>query len=108
MRRSAASAASPTVSGSSGSLWGAQSPNCAFVIGIDAATSTACSPPEEALADLDRALELEPDDVFALGGRGATYGRLNRYDEALADLDRALELEPGNALALMVRLELTS
>ncbi|MGW7093029.1 tetratricopeptide repeat protein [Streptomyces sp. NPDC054874] len=62
-------------------------------------------PPDEAsteeLADLDRAIELDPTDREALVQRGETYRLDDRYEEALADFDRAIELDPtdGDALA---------
>jgi tetratricopeptide (TPR) repeat protein len=56
--------------------------------------------PWQALADLNRALELEPGDAFALAARGDTLRQLGRSEEALADLNRALELKPNNAFAL--------
>jgi tetratricopeptide (TPR) repeat protein len=55
---------------------------------------------EEALDDLNRALELEPNNVHALWNRGEIYRLLGRYDEALDDLNRALKLEPNNVHAL--------
>ena len=43
---------------------------------------------DEAVADLTRALELDPASAFALRGRGNAYLLLDRYDEAVADFDR--------------------
>jgi len=51
---------------------------------------------EEALADLDRAVELDPDNFITRVFRGAAYQNMGRYEEALADLDRAIELGPDN------------
>ena len=50
---------------------------------------------DEALADLNRAIELDPADAEAIGSRGQTYRLLGRLVEALADLNRARELDPG-------------
>jgi tetratricopeptide (TPR) repeat protein len=52
-----------------------------------------------AIADYDRAIELEPDDATAYTNRG-----LARYDQkdlpgAIADYDRAIELNPDDATA---------
>lgn len=55
---------------------------------------------EEALANLNQALQLRPDYPAALNNRGATYDALERYDEALADYNRALELRPDFPEAL--------
>ena len=43
---------------------------------------------EEALADFNRALKLQPDIALAIASRGETYRQLARYEEALADFDR--------------------
>jgi tetratricopeptide (TPR) repeat protein len=48
---------------------------------------------DNALVDLNRAIELEPSFAAAYVNRGATYSELHRYDEALADLDRAIRLD---------------
>ncbi|MGK7907510.1 MAG: tetratricopeptide repeat protein, partial [Synechococcus sp.] len=50
---------------------------------------------EEALADYNRAIELNPDDAWAIGSRGQAYRAMERYDEALEDFTRALELDPS-------------
>jgi tetratricopeptide (TPR) repeat protein len=51
----------------------------------------------EALADFDRAIELNPKRAWAIASRGKTYEAMGRYDEALADFDRAIELNPRRA-----------
>jgi tetratricopeptide (TPR) repeat protein len=56
-----------------------------------------------ALADLNQALELDPDDVWAIAHRGATYRQMREYPAALADLDRALELKPNYVWAIATR-----
>ncbi|NUV71507.1 tetratricopeptide repeat protein [Streptomyces sp. CAI-121] len=55
----------------------------------------------EELADLDRAIELDPTDGDALVQRGEVYLLDDRYEEALADFNRAIELDAtdGDALA---------
>jgi tetratricopeptide (TPR) repeat protein len=58
---------------------------------------------EEALADLDRAIELNPDYAGAIAQRGLSYRDMGRYEEALADLDRAIELNPDYAWAIAQR-----
>ena len=56
-----------------------------------------------ALADLDRALALEPKNVSLLYARSrARYGAGQR-DAAIADLDTALTIEPKNSLILVQR-----
>jgi predicted TPR repeat methyltransferase len=47
--------------------------------------------PADALASLDRALAVRPDDVMALVNRGNTLVALSRYEEAIVTYRRALE-----------------
>nr|WP_244190634.1 tetratricopeptide repeat protein [Streptomyces caeruleatus] len=56
-----------------------------------------------AVADLDRALELTPDDARGLALRGEYHRVLERHDEAIRDLDRALALNPADAFAAASR-----
>ncbi|NGO46627.1 tetratricopeptide repeat protein [Streptomyces ureilyticus] len=58
---------------------------------------------EQALADYNLALTLDPEAARAAYGRGVTYYDLDRYDDALADFNRAIELNPDDALAIAVR-----
>ena len=48
---------------------------------------------DQALADYDRAIELDAANTWAFLGRGDTYQAMGRYDQALADYDRAIELD---------------
>ena len=54
----------------------------------------------EALAPLDRLLELYPAFARARGARAVIRARLGMRDEALADAAKALELDPGNGATL--------
>ena len=54
---------------------------------------------EEVLADLDRAIELAPDDKYALTYRGNARRWIGRQDEALADFNQAITLDPDHAPA---------
>ncbi|MEU9055737.1 tetratricopeptide repeat protein [Streptomyces sp. NPDC048384] len=56
-----------------------------------------------AVALLNQALELHPDDPRSLGLRGEYHRVLGRHDQAISDLDRALELNPADAFALASR-----
>jgi len=49
-----------------------------------------------ALADFDRAIEIDDSDAWAIGRRGETYQLMGHYPAALADFDRALDLEPDD------------
>jgi eukaryotic-like serine/threonine-protein kinase len=54
---------------------------------------------EEALADLDRAIQLDPNLVGAYNSRGAVLMHVGLLDDALRDFNRALRLDPFNAFA---------
>jgi tetratricopeptide (TPR) repeat protein len=58
---------------------------------------------EEALADLDRLIELDPTGTWAHARRGMAHLELGRHEEALADLDRLIELDPSSRWALARR-----
>ena len=58
---------------------------------------------EQALADLDRAIELKPDDEWALSRRGVTYQQVGKYEQALAEFNRKIELDVDDDWALYSR-----
>ncbi len=49
-----------------------------------------------ALQDLDRAIEIDPDDTWAIHKRGEIYLYLHRYSEALKIFNQTLEKDPAN------------
>jgi TolB-like protein/predicted Ser/Thr protein kinase/Flp pilus assembly protein TadD len=51
---------------------------------------------EEALPELERAMQLDPRDVYRLEQIAQTYFYLRRYPEGIAVWDRALAIEPNN------------
>ena len=53
----------------------------------------------QALADLNRAIELSPTFAGAWSDRGIVHARMGRHDEAMADYDRAIELDPESGAA---------
>jgi hypothetical protein len=55
---------------------------------------------DEALAALDRALALQPDNADAHSNRGIVLSDIKRHDEAIASFDRALQLAPDHVEAL--------
>jgi Flp pilus assembly protein TadD len=55
---------------------------------------------EDALRDLDRSLELDPNDAYARSRRGSAYIGFGRYEDAVRDFNRSLELEPNDAYSL--------
>jgi tetratricopeptide (TPR) repeat protein len=81
------------------------------VAGTDTASVIACRAEamrragyhQQALAELDSAIELDPESAWAIAHRGITYGQMKLYEEALADLDHAIELDPESAWAIARR-----
>jgi len=53
-----------------------------------------------ALAELDRALDIDADNITLLVNRGALLGALGRFGAAERDLKRVLRVEPSHAEAL--------
>src|SRR5260370_6319434 len=58
---------------------------------------------DRALADYDRAIELDPMDADAHVGRGRAHYQKKDYAAAIADYDAALRLAPGDVEALAER-----
>lgn len=52
---------------------------------------------EDAIANFEKAIQLDPAYADAYSGRGAAYRSQGQFDEALADFDLALELAPEDA-----------
>ena len=52
---------------------------------------------ESAIADYNRAIELDPGFAEAHYDRGSSFYELGSYEEALADLTRAIDLNPNDA-----------
>ena len=58
---------------------------------------------EKVLVNLNKSLELEPNDVSSIRNRGLAYSMIGNYKESIADLTKSLEFEPNNTLALRKR-----
>ncbi|NJM66293.1 MAG: tetratricopeptide repeat protein [Acaryochloris sp. RU_4_1] len=56
-----------------------------------------------AIADLDQAIELNPENAFAYNNRGNTYYALQKYPQAIAEYDKAIALNPDYAEAYFNR-----
>ena len=50
-----------------------------------------------AIADFDRAIEIDPGSASAYYNRGIVYNAMRDYARAIADFDRAIEIDPGRA-----------
>ncbi|MBT3362673.1 MAG: tetratricopeptide repeat protein [Chloroflexi bacterium] len=48
-----------------------------------------------AMADFEKAIELDPNHAGAYNGRGYTYYEMNDLTNAIADFERAIELDPS-------------
>jgi tetratricopeptide (TPR) repeat protein len=51
------------------------------------------------MADLDKAIELDPKNADAYATRGSAYGDKGDYDSEIGDETKAIELDPENATA---------
>jgi serine/threonine protein kinase len=49
---------------------------------------------DEALADYEQTIRLDPEFAQVYSNRGATYHKSRHYEEALSDYERALQLDP--------------
>ena len=58
---------------------------------------------DEALANYNKAIELEPDFAEAYASRGILFRKLEQYDKAEKDLTKLIELEPNLAAAYTSR-----
>lgn len=58
---------------------------------------------EDALSDLDRAIELDPRLGIAYSGRGWCLAQLGEGENAILDLNRALELDPDQEMSYFNR-----
>ncbi|RIB20861.1 concanavalin A-like lectin/glucanase domain-containing protein [Gigaspora rosea] len=54
---------------------------------------------EEALADLTKLLETDPNNIIALRYRGEIYYLVKKYDESIADLEKLLTIRPDDEWA---------
>ena len=82
--------------GLAGCGWGTSDFDSAIMDGV---SHLNLNKPEKALADFNRAIDLEPGRASGYLGRANTLNTLQRYREALQDYDNAIELDPGPGLA---------
>jgi tetratricopeptide (TPR) repeat protein len=61
---------------------------------------------DQALADFESSVQLDPSRYGAYHNRGVSYGLAGRYEEALADFNRVLKLKPDHSKAWFNRGEL--
>jgi tetratricopeptide (TPR) repeat protein len=53
----------------------------------------------QAIADYNKAIELDPNDADAYYNRGIAYADQQEYAQAIADYNKAIELDPKYAYA---------
>ncbi len=58
---------------------------------------------DDAIADYDKAIALDPNYATAYNDRGNAYGRKGAFDRAIADFDKAIALNRNYALAYFNR-----
>jgi tetratricopeptide (TPR) repeat protein len=58
---------------------------------------------DKTLADLSKAIELEPTNITLLIDRGRAYNALKRYDEAIMDLNQAIAADASSVAAHFAR-----
>ena len=64
---------------------------------------------EEAIAEYDEAIRLDPQNADAYSNRGFTYFKLDQFEQAIQDYGEAIRLDPRNPMiyanrAVMYRL----
>ena len=67
-----------------------------FVLGK---TKFAAKDYDNAMIDLDKAIQMNPKFIYAYYGRGIAKSELGDYNGAIVDYDRYIELNPGDAEA---------
>ena len=58
---------------------------------------------EQAIKDLDKALEIDPDDLTGLRNKGIVLVNLGKYEEAVKVIDRVLSLDPSDSEILLFK-----
>lgn len=81
----------------------AQHPRSAEVLSLLATIEAQRSDSSAAIALIDRAIELEPNNASFFASRGNILQQLNRFEEALASYNHALAIKPDFATVLFSR-----
>ena len=58
---------------------------------------------EQTIKDLDKSLEINPDDLTGLRNKGIVLVNLNKYEEAIKVIDRVLEIDPHDNEILLFK-----
>ena len=54
---------------------------------------------QTAIADFDKAIQLDPDDAFAYINRGASYAQLGQHATSVNDYTTVIQTDPYHAKA---------
>ena len=84
---------------------GLQTPNRAVVLAQRGLTNRLQGSYDAAIADLNEAVGLNPEDVWTLIQRGETFRQQKKYESALSDYEQAIQKEPGNTWAIVLKAE---
>jgi len=60
---------------------------------------------KKALAEYERAIEVDPTFVYGYTNRADVFRAQRKYEEALAECERAIELDPNSSMALSAKAE---
>ena len=52
----------------------------------------------EAIKELDKVIELDPEDSVSWQNRGASKNNLDNFEEAIQDFDKAIEINPDESI----------
>ena len=58
---------------------------------------------ESAVKDLDKVLEIDPDDLTGLRNKGIALVNLGKYEDAIKVIDRVLSLDPNDSEILLFK-----
>ena len=58
---------------------------------------------DKAIADYNKAIEIDPKDARAYNNRGIAYGKKGQYDLSIADFNKVIEINPSDAEAYINR-----
>jgi tetratricopeptide (TPR) repeat protein len=54
---------------------------------------------DQAMANFEKAIELDPEFTLAHYNRGLAYGKIGNLDQAIIEFDRAIEQDPNDVVS---------
>jgi tetratricopeptide (TPR) repeat protein len=58
---------------------------------------------DKAIADFEKVISLDPQEMYAYRGRAGAYSLTNRMSQAIADYTTAIKMKPNNADSYYLR-----